>query len=415
MNPTIIEDVIARKILDSRGNWTIEVDILTRCGFGRCAAPSGASKGVHEVSSYPEGGVEKAIVEVEETIAPEMIGMDSEEQDIIDGILREIDGTDNFSNIGGNTAVAISLANAKAAASSYGISLFQHLGGCFSNQLPYPLGNVIGGGAHSQNSTDIQEFLVLPTGAKNIEEALKVNSEVHKKTREILSGKHDGVIGKGDEGAWAANITDIEALDVLTQATRRVSEETGVEIRLGMDVAASELWDEKSGEYIYQKERKSRTREEQIDYMIDLIKQYDLYYVEDPIQENDYEGFAQISREVNCLICGDDLYVTNYERLKKGIKMKSSNAIIIKPNQCGTLTDTYRTIILAKSHNLIPVLSHRSGETVDDTVAHLAVAFSSPIIKTGVVSGERIAKLNELIRISEELGTRAEMAHLREV
>jgi enolase len=413
MRPTIIEDVKCRKILDSRGNWTVEVDIITMHGFGRCAAPSGASTGKYEVAAYPQGGVDKALLEIEETIAPELVGMDSEEQDVIDGILKDIDGTENFSNIGGNTAVAISLSNAKAAASSCGISLYQHLGGNFSTELPFPLGNVIGGGAHANNATDIQEFLAIPVGAKTIKDAVMANTRVHDAVKKAVAGKKDCVSGKGDEGAWALNIDDEKALDILSKAAGEVSDKTGIEIRLGMDVAASELYDKKK--YMYSRSGKKLSSGEQTDFILDLVKRYNLYYVEDPLEENDFDGFSEITRKAgsSCLVCGDDLYVTNAKRIEEGIRKKATNTVLIKPNQCGTLTDTYKAVKAARDNNLTTVLSHRSGETTDDTIAHLAVAFKSSIIKTGTVGGERVAKLDELIRISEELTQkRAKMAVL---
>ncbi len=415
MNPSMIEDVTARKILDSRGNFTIEVDVYTRLGLGRAAAPSGASTGKYEVVAFPEGGVDKAIVEVEENIAPELRGMDASNQDEVDCLLAEIDGTPNFANIGGNTAVAISLATAKAAAASYGLPLFMFLGGTFSRDIPYPLGNVIGGGAHAQNSTDIQEFLVIPVGAKNIGQAVGVNALVHRKVKEKIVGKYGTNLGKGDEGAWAPNIGDREALEILAEVCDEVKEETGVEVRMGLDVAASELYNEKTQRYVYPREGVERTKEEQIGYMAELIKEFRLYYVEDPLQEEDYEGFAELNRQVSCLICGDDLYVTNANRLAKGISMQATSAVLIKPNQCGTLSRTEEAVSLAKKEKLTPVISHRSGETTDETIAHLAVSFGIPIIKTGAVGGERIAKLNELIRISEELGNRARMAKLPKI
>ncbi len=414
MKSTIIEEVRARKILDSRGNWTIEVDIET-CGygFGRAAAPSGASTGKYEVVAFPDGGVDKALLEVDEVIAPELEGRDAEEQDVIDSILKEIDGTDNFSNIGGNTAVAISLANAKAAAHSLNHSLYKFLGGNFATELPYPLGNVIGGGAHANNATDIQEFLVIPVGAETIEEAVYLNSLVHKKAKKVLS-KGGVNLGKGDEGAWAPNIGDRQALDTLQKICEEVKSETGKEVRLGMDVASSELWDPKKEVYVYKREGKERDTGEQIEHMKELIDTYNLFYVEDPLQEEDFKATAELTRQVdNCLICGDDLYVTNVERIERGIKEGSTNAVLIKPNQCGTLTDTFNAINTAKNHKLTNVISHRSGETADETIAHLGVAFCCPVIKTGAVGGERTAKLNELIRISEELTpNRAKMAKL---
>lgn len=414
MNPTIIEDIKCRKVLDSRGNWTVEVDIVTMCGFGRCPAPSGASTGEHEVAAYPHGDIDKALLEIEETVAPELVGMDAEEQDVIDYILKDIDGTENFSNIGGNIAVAISLANAKAAASSYGISLYQHLGGNFSTELPVPLGNVIGGGAHANNATDIQEFLVIPVGAKTIKDAVMTNSQVHATIKKVVTKKNGCNFGKGDEGAWALNVGDEKALEILSKVAKEVSDNTGIKIRLGIDVAASELYNKKK-KYAYSQNGKELSTGEQIDYILDLIKRYNLYYVEDPLEENDFDGFSEITKKANsnCLICGDDLYATNAKRIENGIKKNATNAVIIKPNQCGTLTDTYKAVKVANNNNLTTVFSHRSGETTDDTIAHLAVAFKSSIIKTGTVGGERIAKLNELIRIGEELTVRrAKMAHL---
>lgn len=413
MNPTVIEDLKCRKILDSRGVWTVEVDIVTVCGFGRCPAPSGASTGEYEVAAYPHGGIDKALMEIEETVAPELVGMEAEEQDVIDCILRDIDGTENFSNIGGNIAVAISLANAKAAASSYGVSLYQHLGGSFSTELPFPLGNVIGGGAHANNATDIQEFLVIPVGATTIGDAVMTNAQVHAAVKKVISQKKDCTFGKGDEGAWALNIDDESALDLLSKAAREVSDDTGIEIRLGIDVAASELYNKNKKKYVYSQTGRELSTGEQVDHILDLIKKYNLYYVEDPLEENDFDGFSEITKKANCLICGDDLYVTNARRIEAGIKKNTANAVLIKPNQCGTLTDTYRAIKVANNNNVTTVFSHRSGETTDDTIAHLAVAFKSSIIKTGTVGGERIAKLNELIRIGEELTIRrAKMAHI---
>ncbi len=414
MIPTIIEDVRARKVLDSRGNWTIEVDVITDYAIGRCAAPSGASTGKYEARAFPDGGVEKAIVEVEETIAPELRGMDSINQEEVDRTLHEIDGTDNFSSIGGNTAVAVSLANAKAAAASHGLPLFQFLGGNFSCELPYPLGNVIGGGAHASNSTTIQEFLVIPVGARDIAEAICTNAEVHKKLRDELT-KRCGNLGKGDEGAWAPAMSDEEALQALTRVCDLVEQETGVKLCLGLDVAASQFWNEKKQRYVYGDGREL-TPEQQVEYIASLIEDYQLYYVEDPVQEEDFETFAELTSRVRALICGDDLYVTNVDRLRRGIQRSSTNAVLIKPNQCGTLTDTFKAIKLAMNEKLVPVISHRSGETTDETIAHLAVAFSIPIIKTGVIGGERIAKLNELIRIAEELTpSRARLARLPKV
>jgi enolase len=392
---SVIEDIRVRKILDSRGNPTLEVDVVTWNGFGRAAAPSGASTGAREVVAFPEGGVDKIIGEVEDIISSELIGMDAEDLNEIDLVLKEIDGTENLASIGGNTTVAVSMATAKAAASSYNMPLYKFLGGSMQTEIPFPLGNMINGGAHAgKNAPDIQEFLVVPVGAENITEAVFTNVNVHKKIRELIQTKDKSFTGgKGDEGGWAPNLTNQEAIEIQVKACETVSEETGVLVKPSMDMAASEFWNSETEEYIYAKEGTRRSTGEQVDY------------VEDPIREGDFEGFADLTRKSGkkCLICGDDIFVTNAEILKEGIAKKAGNSIIIKPNQIGTLTDTYKTVELARNNKYVPVVSHRSGETTDDTIAHLAVAFSCPIIKTGALGGERIAKLNELIRIEEEM------------
>ncbi|MBC7117731.1 phosphopyruvate hydratase [Methanothermobacter tenebrarum] len=414
---TVIEDVRVRKILDSRGNPTIEVDVITWNGFGRAAAPSGASTGTREVVAFPEGGVDKVISELEDVISSELIGMDAEYLEDIDLILKEIDGTENLSNIGGNTTVAVSMAAAKAAASSYNLPLYKFLGGNFATSIPYPLGNMINGGAHAgKHAPDIQEFLVIPKGAESIQEAVFANSKVHARIRELIQAKDPEFTGgKGDEGGWAPKISNYEALEIQARACEEIGDETGVEIRPSLDFAATELWNSKEEKYIYKQENIKRDTGEQIEFVKELIKTYKMFFIEDPLHESDFQGFAQLTKEIGdkCIICGDDIFVTNSEILKKGIEIGAANAIIIKPNQIGTLTDTYKTVKLAKENNYIPVVSHRSGETTDETIAHLAVAFSAPIIKTGAIGGERIAKLNELIRIQEEIPY-ARMAKLPE-
>ncbi|KYH42702.1 MAG: enolase [Candidatus Bathyarchaeota archaeon B63] len=413
---TIIEDVAARQVMNSRGDLTIEVDVYTIEGFGRASAPSGASTGKAEATPFPEGGIKEAIKKVEETIAPEIIGLYADDQEEIDSILHEIDGTENFRNIGGNTAYAVSLAVADAAADSYGLSLYQYLGGSMASSLPYPLGNVIGGGKHaSGRSTDIQEFLVLPLGAGTFSAAVEANAAIHKRLRSIL-GELDASFtgGKGDEGAWAPNISNNEALEAVSRACDEVAEEMGFECRVGVDIAASSLWNPKKEAYVYTRDGVERDRGEQIEYVLSLIEDYGLVYVEDPLHEEDYEGFRELtSKSRGCLICGDDLFVTNVNRLRRGISMKAGNAIIIKMNQIGTLTDTWKATRLAIENSYVPVVSHRSGETEAAHIAHLAVAMNAPLIKTGVVGGERIAKLNELIRIEDELGRSARMAALK--
>jgi len=404
---SIIEDVRVRKILDSRGNPTLEVDVIAWNGFGRAAAPSGASTGAREVVAFPEGGVDKIIGEIEDIISSELIGMDAEDLNDIDMIMKEIDGTEDLSYLGGNTIVAVSMATAKAAASSYNLPLYRFLGGNMCNEIPCPLGNMINGGAHAgKNAPDIQEFLAVPLGSQNITEAVFANSSVHKKIREFIQFKDKLFTGgKGDEGGWAPNLSNLDALEILKRGCDEVNDETGLKIRPSLDMAASELWDDSKEKYIYSREGVQKDSGEQIDFVLEIIKIYDLFYVEDPLHENDFSGFSELTEKAGnrCLICGDDLFVTNSEILKEGIKNKAANAIIIKPNQIGTLTDTYITINMAKDNKYVPVVSHRSGETTDETIAHLAVAFSCPMIKTGVLGGERIAKLNELVRIEEEL------------
>jgi enolase len=396
---TIICEMQLRTILDSRGNPTVEADVYTEEGFGRAAAPSGASTGLYEAKVREPV---QAIEEAEKNLLPSLIGEDSRDQIRIDSLLREIDGTNDFSGIGANVAVAISLACAKAAASSLGLELFQYLGGAFTPFLPLPLGNVIGGGAHAENATEIQEFLVVAEGASGPKEAVFANAAVHKAVRELLK-KHGKLCGKGDEGAWAPAIPDSLAFELVNEAAGSVSDEMDLSIRIGLDVAASQLWQEKDAIYRYRD--KTRTTEEQIAYICELVDSFDLVYVEDPLHEEDFPGFAELTSQVGdrCLVCGDDLFVTSTSRIVEGIAQGSANCVLIKPNQVGTLTDTFEAIDLAHTNGIDTVMSHRSGETTDMTIAHLATAFRCVYIKTGIVGGERTAKLNELIRIEEQI------------
>ena len=404
---SIIEDVQVRKILDSRGNPTIEVDVVTWNGFGRAAAPSGASTGSREVVSFPDGGVDVVVREMEDFIASELIGMDANDINTIDEVLKEIDGTDNLAAIGGNTTVAISMAVAKAAAQSYNMPLYKYIGGHLVNELPFPLGNMMNGGVHAGvNAPDIQEFLVVPTGANSVVEAVFANASVHKRLKELIQTKDSNFTGgKGDEGGWVPNITNDAALEIQAKACEEIGDELGIEIRPSLDMAASELWNADEQKYVYAQDGVKRDTGDQIDFVKDIIDTYNMFYVEDPFDESDFNGFSELTSKVGekCLICGDDLFVTNKELLAKGIETKAANAIIIKPNQIGSLSETYATVKLAKENDIIPVVSHRSGETTDETIAHLAVGLSCPMIKTGAIGGERIAKLNELIRIEEEL------------
>jgi enolase len=409
-----IKNIKARKVYNSRGSPTIEIEISTTKATIRVEAPSGASTGEHEVVSYPQGGVEEAIMLVNDVIAPQLLTFNIKKQEIIDRTLHEIDGTNNFQRIGGNTAFALSLAISKIAASHKNLPFFQHISSDDSFALPHPLGNVLGGGKHAgSKAPDIQEFLVLPVVVTSFSEAIWANIKVHMRVFTLLEQADINFTGgKGDEGAWAPNLTNIEALNVVTQASEEVSNELGVDIRVGLDVASSSFWDEKKG-YVYNGEGVQRNCGEQLDYILDLINTYNLVYVEDPLHENDFDGFAEITEKAGtCLICGDDLFTTNPERLRQGIQARAGNAIIIKPNQIGTLTETLETVTLANQAGYIPIASHRSGETCDTYLAHLAVGFRCPIVKLGVVGGERTAKINELMRIEERLGKTSKIADL---
>ena len=397
---TRITSVSLRRILDSRGNPTVEADVLTESGgFGRAAAPSGASTGEFEALELPPT---EAIASAREHAVPRLEGAFAGDQRAVDGALRAADGTDDFSEIGANSAVAISMAAAKAAADVLGAPLYQHLGGAFRGEnFPVPLGNIVGGGEHAKEATNIQEFLAAPVGAPSVSEAVFANAAVHAAVADVLDER--GVpAAKGDEGAWAPPISDAEAFEVVDEAVELVADEVGFAIRFGLDLAAAELYDDDAEAYVYGDETKSTA--EQVEYVAELVEEYDLAYVEDPLDENDYEAFAELTDRVGdrTLICGDDLFVTNVERLQHGIDVGAANSILIKPNQIGTLSDAFDAVELAQRNGMECAISHRSGETEDTTIAHLAVATDAAYIKTGTVGGERTAKLNELVRIADD-------------
>lgn len=393
----IIEDLRYRIVFDSRGRETVECEVESEGFVATASAPSGASKGTHEAIVVSP----RKIKEIEEKVSRALVGLSVFDQVAVDEALRELDGTENFANIGANFAVSASVAVAKCASMLLGVPLCTYLGGAFVKELPYPLGNVIGGGKHAEGSTSIQEFLVIPVGARSFFEAQRINAEVHREVGNLLKSR--GIFAaKGDEGAWAAKIDDEEAFEILRKAVEKVENENGVEIRIGVDFASSELW---NGEkYVYGEKKLERS--EQINFVSDLVEKYELLYVEDPLHEEDFEGFAELTKAVNCMVCGDDIFVTNWKRVEKAVKMRAGNALLVKPNQIGTLTDTFKAVKIAKNGGFDIVASHRSGETEDNYLAHLAVAFNAKLIKTGVVGGERIAKLNEMIRIEEMLGAR---------
>jgi len=403
---TIIQGVKARRIFNSRGEETVEVTVETLGGAGIAAAPAGKSRGLHEVEYYPPRGVEEAVEKVRELIEPKLLGVDSSNQEEVDRVLREADGTESFSNIGGNTAYAVSMAAAEAASKSLGKPLFLHMAKLDEIHVPLPLGNVLGGGKHAgKGAPDIQEFLVLPEKAEKIWEAYAAAVKVHRLLGKTLERKlPDFTGGKGDEGAWAPRIGSEEALALVAEAAEQVSSEVGLRIRVGLDVASSSLWDEGKQVYVYASESKTRDGGSQLDFMLELIGKFKLAYVEDPLHEEDFEGFSELTSKASkfgCLICGDDLFVTNRRRLEAGIRVKAATAVIIKPNQVGTLTDTWEAVRAALNAGMVPVASHRSGETCDGKLAHLALAYGCPIIKTGVIGGERASKYNELIRVQE--------------
>jgi len=398
---TEIVDIELREILDSRGNPTVEADVYVEGGFGRFSAPSGASRGKNEVVPFPKGGVGAGIEFFMDNALEELIGMDGAFQDEIDHVLKEADGTGNFSKMGGNVAVSVSVAVAKAVADAYDLPLFRYIGGIFNPAIPSPFGNVLGGGKHAVGGTVIQEFLSVALEGDAFER-IYANALVHREVKEALKKRFpDAAIGKGDEGAWTAKLSDEEALSIVKGAVEKVSDDMGLRMAVGLDLAASEFY--RKGRYHYSD--RSLSPEEQIYFVAELVDRYSLYSVEDPLQEEDFKGFAQLTEEIGgrCLVIGDDLFVTNPRRLKKGIEMGAANAVLVKLNQIGTLTDTLRTVKLAHSAGYKTVVSHRSGETEDPTIAHLAVGVGALGIKTGAVGGERTAKLNELVRIEEEL------------
>jgi len=393
---TLVTDLGLRRVLDSRGDPTVEAEVRTENGgLGRAQAPSGASTGAHEAVELPAG---EAIAAAREHAVPRLVGeVYAGDQRAVDRALRAADGTDQFSTIGANSAVAISMAAAHAAADVLGAPLFQHLGGTFRGETPVPLGNVLGGGAHAAGGPDIQEVLAVPVGAPSTEDAAFANAAVHAAVGDRLADR--GLApGLGDEGAWAPAVDDRTALGVVAAAVEAVSEEVGFEIGLGVDVAATELYDPEAERYRYAD--RTRDADEQLAYVAELIDEHDLLYVEDPFAEEAFESFAALGdRTGEALVCGDDLFVTDVGRIERGVDRGAANSVLIKPNQVGTLSGAVDAIELTTRSGYTPVVSHRSGETTDATIAHLAVATGAPYIKTGAVGGERTAKLNELIRI----------------
>ena len=402
--PVKITGIAARRVLDSRGESTVEVDLFSRGLMTRVAAPSGKSRGKWEVQPFPEGGVDEAVECVKKLLAPELSGMNADRQQQIDEKLHEVDGTERFSRIGGNTAYAVSLAAALLSSTAQKKPLYEKLAGHGKVRISLPLGNVVGGGAHAKGRrTDIQEFLVVPTKASSAIQAAEANIKLHSEIARLAVQRGSQMIGKGDEGGYVLDMTTEQVLDLISNACRTVSLATGADVRIGLDVAASSLWDEKEKAYVYERDGRKLSESDQIEFILDLIERYRLVFVEDPLHEDAFQAFAELRRKAGgVLICGDDLLVTNTTRIQEALKYGSANAMIVKTNQVGTLSDSRKAVEKAQSAGYVTVMSHRSGEVCSGELAQVAVGLSCPMIKCGVIGGERIAKLNELIRIEED-------------
>ncbi|PKM82838.1 MAG: phosphopyruvate hydratase [Firmicutes bacterium HGW-Firmicutes-14] len=410
---TIIGDTYAREILDSRGNPTVEVEVILEDGtMGRAAVPSGASTGAYEAvelrdsddKRYLGKGVLKAVENVNNIIAPEVIGFDALDQVGLDRTMIELDGTANKGRLGANAILGVSMAVAKAAANALGMPLYKYLGGINAKELPVPMMNILNGGKHADNNVDIQEFMVMPAGAPNFAEALRMGAEVFHSLKVVLKGRGLNT-AVGDEGGFAPNLkSNEEALAVIIEAISRAGYKPGEDIMLALDVAATELF--KEGKYILEGEGKTKSSAEMIDFYEELAGKYPIISIEDGLAEDDWDGWKDMTGRLgkNIQLVGDDLFVTNTERLARGIETATANSILIKVNQIGTLTETFDAIEMAKRAGYTAVISHRSGETEDATIADIAVASNAGQIKTGAPSRtDRVAKYNQLLRIEEEL------------
>jgi len=412
-----ILDIHAREILDSRGNPTVEVDVTLEDGaFGRAAVPSGASTGAHEAVELRDGdkkrylgkGVTKAVEAVNGPIFDALIDMDATDQIAIDREMISLDGTPNKSKLGANAILGVSLAVAKAAAESSALPLYRYVGGASARTLPVPMMNIINGGVHADNPIDFQEFMILPVGAASFKEALRAGAEIFHTLKSALkkAGHNTNV---GDEGGFAPNLPSAEAaLDFVMKAIEQAGYKPGADVYLGMDCAATEFF--KDGKYVYEGEGVTRTIDEQVEYMAKLAKAYPIISIEDGFSEDDWDGWKKVTDKIgkSCQLVGDDLFVTNTTRLSRGIKDGVANSILVKVNQIGSLTETLEAVEMAHKAGYTAVMSHRSGETEDSTIADLAVATNCGQIKTGSLArSDRLAKYNQLLRIEEELGTAA--------
>ena len=414
---SIITQVYAREILDSRGNPTVEVEVILEDGtMGRAAVPSGASTGVHEAVELRDGdkkryvgkGVMKAVENVNDIIAEALIGLDATRQIEIDELLIRLDETPNKAKLGANAILGVSMAVAKAAANYVGLPLYQYLGGTNAHELPVPMMNILNGGSHADNNVDIQEFMIMPVGAKSFSECLRMNVEIYHALKGILKAKGLST-GLGDEGGFAPNLeSNAEALDVIMEAIAKAGYKAGKDIMLAMDVAASEFY--KDGKYHMLAEGAPKTSTQMVNYLADLVAKYPIISIEDGLAEDDWKGWAALTKKLGgkVQLVGDDLFVTNAARLQMGIDKGVANAILIKVNQIGTLTETFRAAELAKRHGYTAIVSHRSGETEDVTMSDIAVALNAGQIKSGAPARtDRVAKYNQLLRIEEDLGPAA--------
>src|SRR6266436_3293562 len=420
MSTTSIRSIVAREILDSRGNPTIEVDVRVESGaLGRAAIPSGASTGEHEAWELRDGdksrfggkGVKKAVANVNGRIAPVLKGWDARDQGSIDNKLIELDGTPNKKNLGANALLGVSLAVARAAAAAENLPLFHYLGGPEARVLPVPMMNILNGGAHSDAPIDFQEFMIVPRGAPTFSEALRYGAEVFHTLKSVLKDRHLST-AIGDEGGFAPQLDSAEdALESISTAVNRAGYKLGEQIFIALDPAASEFYDSENNLYVFKKSNGSkRTAEELIEYYVDLCARFPIVSIEDGCAENDWDGWKKLTERLGDKIqlVGDDLFVTNVEFLRRGIAEHVANSILIKVNQIGTLTETLATIDLAKTNRYATIISHRSGETEDTSIADIAVGTNAGQIKTGSVSrSDRVAKYNQLLRIEEELGDKA--------
>ena len=416
---SVIELVYAREVLDSRGNPTVEVEVTLESGSqGRAIVPSGASTGAFEAVELRDGdkgrylgkGVEKAVANVNEIIAPELEGMDAFDQPGIDALMIELDGTPNKGKLGANAILAVSMAVARAAADEVGLPLFQYIGGVNAKQLPVPMMNIINGGEHADNNVDVQEFMILPVGAKSFKEALRMGAEVFHALKAVLASK-GLACGVGDEGGFAPNLgSNREALELIVEAIEKAGYKPGDDVRLGLDVAATEMYNKETKKYVLAGEGKELTAAEMVDLYEEWSNNFPIITIEDGLDEEDWDGWKVLTERLGNKIqlVGDDLFVTNTERLERGIEAGVANSILIKVNQIGTITETLDAIEMAKRAGYTAVISHRSGETEDTTIADLAVAVNAGQIKTGAPSRtDRVAKYNQLLRIEEMVGEQA--------